>query len=117
MNVRDWIHVEDHCAGIVAALFEGKAGAVYNFGGDAEMPNIETVKAILKKLGKPETLISYVTDRLGHDRRYAIDSSFAGRELKWQARRQFEEGLDQTIRWYIDNQAWWEPLLERAGRY
>src|SRR6185369_15056927 len=89
MNVRDWIHVEDHCAGIVAALFEGKAGAVYNFGGDAEMPNIDTVKAILKKLGKPETLISYVTDRLGHDRRYAIDSSFAQRELKWKPLHNF----------------------------
>src|SRR4030095_12448803 len=97
MNVRDWIHVEDHCAGIVAALFEGKPGAGYHFGGDAEMPNIETVKMILRKLGKPETLISYVTDRLGHDRRYAIDSSFSERELNWKARHNFERGLAETI--------------------
>jgi dTDP-glucose 4,6-dehydratase len=83
MNVRDWIHVEDHCGGIIAALFEGKPGSVYNFGGNSEMVNIEVVKLILDKLGKPHSLISYVTDRLGHDRRYAIDSSFAERELKW----------------------------------
>src|SRR5437762_3044924 len=117
MNVRDWIHVEDHCAGIVAALFEGKPGAVYNFGGDSEMPNIETVKAILKKLGKPETLITFVTDRLGHDRRYAIDSSFAQRELKWKPLHNFKDSLDSTIDWYQNNRAWWEPLLERTGRH
>jgi len=117
MNIRDWIHVEDHCAGIVAALFEGKPGAVYNFGGDSEMPNIETVKAILKKLGKPESLISYVTDRLGHDRRYAIDSSFAQSELKWKPLHNFKDGLDSTIDWYANNRSWWEPLLERTGRH
>ncbi|MEY2528828.1 MAG: dTDP-glucose 4,6-dehydratase [Verrucomicrobiota bacterium] len=117
MNVRDWIHVEDHCAAIVAALFEGKAGAVYNFGGDAEMPNIGTVKAILQKLGKPESLISYVTDRLGHDRRYAIDSSFAQRELSWKPLHNFKEGLESTIDWYAAHRAWWEPLLERTGRH
>jgi dTDP-glucose 4,6-dehydratase len=117
MNVRDWIHVEDHCAGIVAALFEGKPGAVYNFGGDSEMPNIETVQAILKKLGKPESLISYVTDRLGHDRRYAIDSSFAQRELQWKPLHNFKDGLDSTIDWYTNNRAWWEPLLARTGRH
>src|SRR3954463_16667644 len=116
-NVRDWIHVEDHCAAIVAALFEGKPGAVYNFGGDSEMANIDTVNAILKKLGKPETLISYVTDRLGHDRRYAIDSSFAQRELNWKPLHNFKEGLDSTIDWYVANRAWWEPLLERTGRH
>src|SRR5438067_429973 len=117
MNVRDWIHVEDHCAGIVAALFEGKPGSVYNFGGDSEMPNIETVKMILRKLGKPESLISFVTDRLGHDRRYAIDSSFAQRELKWKPLHNFKEGLEATIDWYKNNRAWWEPLLERTGRH
>jgi dTDP-glucose 4,6-dehydratase len=116
-NVRDWIHVEDHCAGIVAALFEGKPGAVYNFGGRSEMPNIEVVKLILQRLNKPESLIAYVTDRLGHDRRYAIDSSFAERELKWHPRRQFEQGLVETIDWYLANESWWQPLLERAGRY
>ena len=114
MNVRDWIHVEDHCAGIVAALFEGKPGTIYNFGGGNEMVNVDLVKMILKKLGKPESLISFVTDRLGHDRRYAIDSSFAQRELKWKPRNNFEEGLAETIQWYIDNQSWWQPLLERG---
>src|SRR6184192_2842107 len=77
INVRDWIHVDDHCAGIVAALFEGKAGAVYNFGGDSEMVNLELVRMILDRLGKPHSLISFVLDRPGHDRRYAIDSAFA----------------------------------------
>jgi dTDP-glucose 4,6-dehydratase len=117
MNVRDWIHVQDHCAAIVAALFEGRPGTVYNFGGGNEMANLEVVKMILQKLGKPESLISSVTDRLGHDRRYAIDSSFAQRELKWKSRHGFEEGLAETIQWYLDNQSWWQPLLERAGRY
>jgi dTDP-glucose 4,6-dehydratase len=117
LNVRDWIHVDDHCAGIVAALFEGKPGMIYNFGGGQEMVNLEVVKLILKKLRKPETLISFVTDRLGHDRRYAIDSSFSKRELNWKPRHNFEEGLAETIQWYSDNQSWWQPLLERAGRY
>jgi len=116
-NVRDWIHVEDHCAGIVAALFEGKAGAVYNFGGNSEMINLDVVRLILDKLGKPHTLISYVTDRLGHDRRYAIDSSFALNELKWKPLHDFREGLKATTDWYLNNRAWWQPLLERAGRY
>jgi len=117
LNVRDWIHVNDHCAGIVAALFEGKPGAVYNFGGESEMANLDLVKLILQKLGKPESLISFVEDRLGHDQRYAIDSSFAQRELKWKPRKNFKEGLEATIQWYIDNEAWWRPLLERTGRY
>jgi dTDP-glucose 4,6-dehydratase len=116
-NVRDWIHVDDHCAGIVAALFEGKPGAIYNFGGGREMPNLDLVKLILKRLGKPESLISFVTDRLGHDRRYAIDSSLVQKELKWKPRRDFEKGLDETIEWYRDNLTWWQPLLERAERY
>ncbi len=116
-NVRDWIHVEDHCAGIVATLFEGKAGNVYNFGGNSEMVNLDVVKRILDKLGKPHSLISFVTDRLGHDRRYAIDSSFAERELKWKSLHNFREGLETTIDWYLNNRGWWEALLERAGRY
>jgi dTDP-glucose 4,6-dehydratase len=116
-NVRDWIHVEDHCSGVVAALFEGKPGAVYNFGGGNEMANIDVVKSILRRLNKPENLITYVTDRLGHDRRYAIDSSFAERELKWKPRHSFEQGLAETVDWYLHHEAWWQPLLERAGRY
>jgi dTDP-glucose 4,6-dehydratase len=117
MNVRDWIHVEDHCAGVIAALFEGKPGTVYNFGGGNEIHNIDLVKQILKKIQKPESLISFVEDRLGHDRRYAIDSSFAEKELKWKPRHNFEQGLDETIQWYLANESWWQPLLERAGRY
>ena len=117
MNVRDWIHVRDHCAGVIAALFEGKAGAIYNFGGNNEIPNMELVKMILRKLGKPESLISFVPDRLGHDRRYAIDTSFAERELNWKPRREFHQGLSETIDWYLENKAWWQDLLDRAGRY
>ncbi len=117
LNVRDWIHVNDHCAGIVAALFEGKPGVVYNFGGESEMTNLDLVKLILQKLGKPESLISFVENRLGHDRRYAIDSSFAQREIKWKPRKNFKEGLEAAVQWYIDNESWWKPLLERAGRY
>lgn len=117
LNVRDWIHVSDHCAGIVAALFEGKSGSVYNFGGDGEMVNLDVVKMILDKLGRSHSLISFVADRPGHDRRYAIDSSLAQRKLNWKPRRNFREGLDETVQWYIENQAWWQPLLERAGRY
>jgi dTDP-glucose 4,6-dehydratase len=117
LNVRDWIHVEDHCAAIVAALFQGKPGAIYNFGGGNEIANLDLVKLILKKLGKPESLISFVPDRLGHDRRYAIDSSFAEGELKWKPRHDFEEGLAETIEWYKANESWWQPLLAQAGRY
>jgi len=117
MNVRDWIHVDDHCAAIVAALFEGKPGTVYNFGGNSETANLNLVRMILDRLGKPHSLISFVPDRLGHDRRYAIDSSFAQHELEWKPRRSFKQGLDETIQWYIDNSSWWQPLLERAGRY
>jgi dTDP-glucose 4,6-dehydratase len=116
-NVRDWIHVEDHCSGIIAALFEGKAGRVYNFGGNSEMVNLDVVKLILDRLGKPHSLISYVTDRLGHDRRYAIDSSFAQQELQWKPLHDFREGLESTIDWYLNNRDWWQPLLERTGRY
>jgi dTDP-glucose 4,6-dehydratase len=117
MNVRDWIHVDDHCAGIVAALFEGKPGTVYNLGGNSEMVNLDLVRMILDRLGKSHSLISFVTDRLGHDRRYAIDSGFAQRELDWKPLRSFKESLDETIQWYSDNPSWWQPLLERAGRY
>jgi dTDP-glucose 4,6-dehydratase len=117
LNVRDWIRVEDHCAAIVAALFEGKAGSIYNFGGDGELTNLEVVKLILSELGKPESLISFVTDRLGHDRRYAIDSSLAEKELKWKPHRHFREALRETIEWYRNNRSWWEPLLDRTGRY
>jgi dTDP-glucose 4,6-dehydratase len=109
-NVRDWIHVEDHCSGLFAALLEGKPGTVYNFGGDGELRNLEVVKLILAHLGKPESLIKYVTDRLGHDWRYAIDSSKAERELGWKPRHRPEQGIRETVDWYVGNREWWEPL-------
>ena len=113
LNVRDWIHVEDHCAAIVSALLNGQAGEVYNVGSDGEMRNIDVVKMILAHLGKPESLIKYVADRLGHDRRYAIDSSKAHRELAWKPQHRHEQGIRETIDWYVRNREWWEPLLKR----
>lgn len=112
MNVRDWIHVEDHCRAVIAALLSGKPGEVYNIGSDGEMANIEVVKMILDHLGKPHSLITFVKDRLGHDRRYAIDSSKAHKELGWKPLHQHEQGIRETIDWYLQNRAWWEPLLK-----
>jgi len=100
-NVRDWIHVEDHCAGIRAALAKGKAGGVYNFGADCEWRNLDLVRAILRLVGRDEDLITFVADRPGHDLRYAIDSSKSRRELGWSPRREFEEGLRGTVEWYV----------------
>ncbi len=116
-NVRDWIHVEDHCAAIVAALFKGKPGAVYNIGGDGEMVNLDVVRLILDRLGKPHSLISFVTDRLGHDRRYAIDSTFAKQELEWHPLHTAHEGIAGTVDWYLNNRSWWETLLTRTERF
>ncbi|MCX6978661.1 MAG: dTDP-glucose 4,6-dehydratase [Verrucomicrobia bacterium] len=112
LNVRDWIHVEDHCAAILAALMNGKSGQVYNIGSDGELRNIDVVKRILTHLGKPESLIEYVTDRLGHDRRYAIDSTKAHRELQWKPCHRHEEGIIETIDWYVRHPEWWTPLLK-----
>lgn len=106
MQVRDWIHVLDHCRGVEAAWRRGAAGEVYNFGGRCEMPNIEITKLLLKLLGKTEALIRYVEDRKGHDRRYAIDCSKAERELGWRPQVPFDRGLAETIDWYKANAAW-----------
>ena len=114
LNVRDWIHVEDHCAAIFAALLNGKPGEVYNVGGDGEMRNIDVVKMILTHLGKPESLIQYVKDRLGHDRRYAIDSAKAHAELQWKPRHGHLAGIRETVDWYVANRGWWEPLLKSS---
>lgn len=110
-NVRDWLHVEDHCRAIDLVLHKGVNGEVYNVGGHNERTNIEVVKAILTQLGKPETLISFVEDRLGHDKRYAIDPTKLINELGWEPIYTFETGLKQTIDWYLNNQSWWEEIL------
>ena len=110
-NVRDWIHVLDHCAAIDAVLHKGVSGEVYNIGGNSEQKNIDVVKMVLRLLGKPESLITFVKDRLGHDRRYAIDAGRMAWELEWFPKQSFEEGLAQTIRWYQDNTGWWQRII------
>ena len=105
-NVRDWIHVEDHGRGLLAALEKGKGGEVYNFGASSERRNIDIVKQVLKQVGKPESLIQYVKDRPGHDRRYAIDAGKIQRELGWAPKHTFEQGIRETVRWYLDHLAW-----------
>lgn len=115
MQVRDWIHVLDHCRGVESAWRNGKAGEVYNFGGRCEMPNLHLTHKLLELLGKPKTLIKYVQDRPGHDRRYAIDCSKAERELGWAPKMTFEQGLKETIDWYRANQPWINQV--RSGEY
>ncbi len=114
LNVRDWIHVHDHNEAALAVLEKGRAGEVYNIGGDGELTNIEVVKMILSELKKPESLIKYVEDRLGHDRRYAIDSSKTQKELGWAPRHRPLQGIKETIAWYVANRAWWEPLRKKS---
>jgi dTDP-glucose 4,6-dehydratase len=114
-NVRDWLHVKDHCRAIDLVLREGKIGEVYNIGGNNEKTNLEITKAILKTLNKPKNLIKFVKDRLGHDRRYAIDSSKMKEELNWEPEYTFEEGIAETIQWYIDNKDWWRNI--KSGCY
>lgn len=110
-NVRDWLYVEDHCTAIDMIIHRGKEGEVYNIGGHNERTNLEVVKTILKELDKPETLITFVKDRAGHDMRYAIDPSKARRELGWEPTTSFNEGIKQTIKWYLDNRSWWENII------
>lgn len=113
-NVRDWIYVKDHCLGVEQVLQKGRYGEAYNLGGQSEMKNLDVVKAILAILDKPESLITYVEDRKGHDYRYAIDFSKAESELGWRPTVTFEQGLESTVRWYLDNRAWWEALQARS---
>jgi len=116
MNVRDWIYVEDNCEGILAVLERGRDGEVYNLGGGQELPNLEVTRAILRATGKPESLIRYVTDRPGHDFRYALDASKARRELGWAPRVDFAAGIARTAAWYRDHREWWERVKSGAYR-
>jgi dTDP-glucose 4,6-dehydratase len=113
-QVRDWLYVDDHCAGIDLVLRQGKPGEAYNLGGENERHNIDVVKHMLSILGKPESLIQHVEDRPGHDRRYALDNSKI-RELGWQPSLSFDEALERTVRWYADNEHWWRKL--KSGEY
>ncbi len=115
-QVRDWIHVEDHCAGVLAALERGKGGEVYNFGGRAERHNLDIVQRIVVLVGAPPELVRHVLDRPAHDRRYAIDPTKAERELGWRSVRSFEEGLAATVRWYLDHEPWWRPVKDGSYR-
>lgn len=114
-NVRDWLYVEDHCKAIDLIIHKGKAGEVYNVGGHNEMRNIDIVKLICKELGKPESLITYVSDRKGHDLRYAIDPTKIHTELGWLPETKFSDGIKKTVKWYLENRKWWEDII--SGEY
>ena len=115
LNVRDWLYVEDHCKAIELIIHKGREGEVYNVGGHNEKANIEIVKMICKELGKPESLITHVTDRKGHDMRYAIDPTKIHNELGWLPETKFEDGIKKTIKWYLENKEWWETII--SGEY
>ncbi len=115
LNVRDWLHVLDHCKAIDLIIHKGTVGEVYNIGGHNERANIDVVKTVLKALGKSEDLIEYVTDRPGHDLRYAIDASKIERELGWTPETSFDKGIEETVKWYLENQKWWKDIV--SGEY
>ena len=114
-NVRDWLYVEDHCAAIDMIIHDGTVGEVYNIGGHNERTNLQVVKTIINELGKDESLITYVTDRAGHDMRYAIDPTKIHNELGWAPTTSFDVGIKRTIKWYLDNKEWWENII--SGEY
>jgi dTDP-glucose 4,6-dehydratase len=114
-NIRDWLHVHDHCTAIDLIIHKGRVGEVYNIGGHNEKTNIEVVRTILKELNKPESLIRYVTDRKGHDLRYAIDPTKIEQELGWKPKYNFDTGITQTIKWYLENQEWVQHIV--SGEY
>ena len=114
-NVRDWLYVEDHCKAIDLIIHNGKVGEVYNIGGHNEMTNLDIVKIICKELGKPESLITFVADRKGHDMRYAIDPTKIHNELGWLPQTKFEDGIAKTIEWYLANKDWWQEII--SGEY
>lgn len=115
LNIRDWLYVEDHCSAIDLVIHQGKLGEVYNIGGNNERSNIEIVETILNELEKPKSLISYVSDRPGHDRRYGIDPSKIMAELGWKPNHSFDTGIKETIQWYLDNKEWWTRI--QSGAY
>ena len=110
LNVRDWLHVDDHCDGIYSVLSEGKSGNIYNIGGGRELTNRELTEIILRKFGRDESSIEYVTDRLGHDLRYSVSYEKISRELGYLPKINFEDGIEETIEWYKRNESWWRPL-------
>ncbi len=114
-NIRDWLYVEDHCSALDVVLHHGKIGDVYNIGGNNEWKNIDIVKLVLKEIDKPESLITYVKDRPGHDKRYAIDAAKIKNELGWVPSYQFENGIKKTVQWYLQNKQWWERII--SGQY
>lgn len=114
-NVRDWLYVEDHCSAIDLIIRKGTPGEIYNIGGHNERTNLEVVKTVLAELGKPESLITYVTDRPGHDMRYAIDPTKIGAELGWTPVTRFEDGIRLTVKWYLEHRGWWEEII--SGEY
>jgi len=115
LNVRDWIHVEDHCYALDLVIQRGKQGEIYNIGADNERTNLEMVRRILDMVEKPPSLITFVSDRPGHDRRYALDTTKIRRELGWEPRHSFEEALKRTVEWYIENEPWWRRV--KSGEY
>ena len=115
LNVRDWLYVEDHCKAIAMIIENGREGEVYNIGGHNEKTNIDVVKTVLSILNKPESLITYVKDRAGHDLRYAIDPTKISTELGWLPETKFDEGIEKTVRWYLENRGWWEEIIN--GEY
>lgn len=115
LNIRDWLYVEDHCSAIDLVIHQGRNGEVYNIGGNNERTNIHIVKTILEQLGKPESLMTYVQDRPGHDRRYGIDPTKTMTELGWKPKHSFETGIKETIKWYLDNKDWWTRI--QSGAY
>lgn len=114
-NVRDWLYVEDHCSAIDLIIHKGREGEIYNVGGHNERTNLEVVKTILKALNKPESLITFVKDRPGHDMRYAIDPTKIHNELGWLPKTKFDDGIKQTVEWYLNNRSWWENIIN--GEY
>ena len=113
LNIRDWLHVEDHCRGILLALEKGETGRVYNIGGNNEWKNIDIARELVKIMGTGEEQIEFVTDRLGHDFRYAIDATRIRKELNWEPKYTFSTGLPETVKWYKENETWWKPLKDR----